>query len=99
MTKVLNKKYLVLGLMLGALLIILLIVTSLAFKTQNKPENNWVIRSVEDRVVLMNNGEVVEVFGDIVIDTLPNEDKKHLEMGIHFLTKDEAMTAIEDYDG
>jgi hypothetical protein len=47
----------------------------------------------------MNNGEVVEVFGNIVLDTLPNEDQKHLERGITFLTKDEALTAIEDYDG
>lgn len=99
MTKVLNKKYLILGLMLGALLIILLIVTSVAVKNQKNPQNNWVVRSVEDTVVLMNNGEVVEVFNDIVLDTLPNEDKKHLEMGLHFLTKDEALTAIEDYDG
>ena len=47
----------------------------------------------------MNNGEVVEVFGDIVLDTLPNEDLKHLKSGIPFLTKDEALLAIEDYDG
>ena len=67
------------------------------YKPKNK--SSWIIQSVEDTVVLLNNGEVVEVFGNIAVDTLPTEDKKHLEMGISFLTKDEAMTAIEDYDG
>ena len=32
----------------------------------------------------INNGEVVEVFSDIVIDSLPNEDREHLKKGITF---------------
>lgn len=99
MTKIMNKKYFVLGLALGILLIIILTICIYAVNFKNKDDGYWVVRSFEDRVVLMNNGEVVEVFGNIVLDTLPNEDQKHLERGITFLTKDEALTAIEDYDG
>ena len=51
------------------------------------------------KAVLMNNGEVVEVFSDISLDTLPKEDLNHLARGIEFLTKEEALLAIEDYDG
>lgn len=99
MTKVLNKKYLILGLILGALLLIIIFASSFAFKTKIENNDKWIIRSVENQVVLMNNNEIVEVFGNIVIDTLPNEDQKHLAMGISFLTKEEALSAIEDYDG
>jgi hypothetical protein len=98
MSKVMDKRYLTLGLLLGALLILVLTISLFSVKkTQEK--DSWIIRSVDDTVVLMNKGEVVEVFDEIVVDTLPKEDIKHLEMGISFLSRDEAMTAIEDYDG
>ncbi len=99
MAKVQNKKYMILGIILGVFLLIIVAASSFAVKTQNENTDNWVIRSHENTVVLLNNGEVVEVFGDISVDTLPNEDKQHLEKGIYFLTKDEALTALEDYDG
>lgn len=99
MVKVLNKKYLILGLLLGAFLFVIVLTSSFAIKTQTENTDNWVIRSHKNTVVLLNNGEVVEVFGDITIDNLPKEDKAHLEKGIYFLTKDEALTALEDYDG
>lgn len=99
MSKTLDKKYLFLGILLGLFLIIIVSACSLAVKEQTSPNTNWIIRSYEDTVVLMKNGEVIEVFGDISIDSLPNEDKEHLERGINFLTKDEALLAIEDYDG
>ncbi len=99
MAKILNYKYFYLGIMLGVCLIIIMITSVYAIKTQTENTDNWEIRSHENTVILLNNGEVVEVFGDISVDSLPNEDKKHLEKGISFLTKDEALSALEDYDG
>jgi len=99
MAKVLNKKYLILGILLGSFLMIILLTSGFAVKTQTRSIDNWEIRSFEDTVVLLNNGDVVEVFGDISVDSLPPEDKKHLEKGISFLSKDEALLALEDYDG
>ncbi len=99
MAKVINKKYMILGIMLGIFLLIIILTSGFAIKTQYENTDNWVIRSHENTVVLLNNGEVVEVFGDIAVENLPNEDKKHLEKGIYFFTKDEALTALEDYDG
>ncbi len=99
MTKIANKKYWVLGMLLGTFLLVLIFASSFAVKTQTENTDNWIIRSHENTVVLLNNGEVVEVFGDISVDTLPNEDRAHLEKGIAFLTKDEALSALEDYDG
>ena len=97
--KVINKKTFALGIILGIFLIA--IITASAFSVKCKQENpeSWVLQSYENTVVLLNNGEVVEVFSDISLDTLPKEDLKHLENGIVFLTKEEAMLAVEDYDG
>lgn len=99
MKRSVDKKYLVLGISLGILLISILIVCFTALRTKQENPDSWIIRSYDNTVVLLNNGEVVEVFGDIVLDTLPTEDQEHLESGISFLTKDEAMMALEDYDG
>lgn len=99
MKKIINKSYLTLGILLGIILLAVIISCAVISVKSADSENNWILRSYDNTVVLMNNGEVVEVFGDIVIDTLPDEDIKHLENGIPFLSKDEALMAIEDYDG
>ncbi|MBO5358001.1 MAG: hypothetical protein J6A78_01605 [Clostridia bacterium] len=99
MQKVLNKKMFVLGLVLGLFLIAIITASAFSLKCRQENPNSWILQSYENTVVLLNNGEVVEVFGNISLDTLPPEDLKHLESGISFLTKEEALLAIEDYDG
>ncbi len=99
MQKVLNKKMLALGLILGLFLIAIITASAFSIKLKQENPNSWILQSYDNTVVLLNNGEVVEVFGNISLDTLPKEDLKHLESGISFLTKEEALLAIEDYDG
>ena len=99
MSKIYAKKYFIIGVVLGLFIIAVIITCIFAANQQKETKDSWVLRSYDNTVVLMNNGEVVEVFGDIVLDTLPSEDIKHLESGIPFLSKDEALMAIEDYDG
>ena len=99
MQKVKNKKMLALGLILGAFLIAIIVATALSLNIKDQNPDGWILQSYEHTVVLLNNGEVVEVFSDISLDTLPKEDLNHLARGIEFLTKEEALLAIEDYDG
>ena len=99
MLKTIDKKYLIVGIFLGVFLLLIASACALAVKEQTDNPSNWIVRSYEDTVVLINKGEIIEVFNDIVVESLPNEDREHLEKGISFLTKDEAMLAIEDYDG
>ena len=99
MQKIINKKTFVLGIILSAFLIAIITATALSVKCKQENPESWILQSYENTVVLLNNGEVVEVFGNIALDTLPKEDIKHLENGIAFLTKEEAMLAVEDYDG
>ena len=77
------------------------IIISLAFvaKTKSIEPEAWVLHSYGNNVALYNGDKIVEVFGGIVLDTLPTEDKRQLDNGISFQTKEEAVNAIEDYDG
>lgn len=78
---------------------LLIIAVSLALKTKKENPEIWVLHSYGNNVALFNGEEVVEVYGSIVLDTLPDEDRKLLDNGIHFQTREEAVSAIEDYDG
>lgn len=97
--KVINRKTFALGIILGIFLIAIISASAFSVKCKQENPESWVLQSYENTVVLLNNGEVVEVFSNISLDTLPKEDLKHLENGIVFLTKEEAMLAVEDYDG
>ena len=97
--KVKNVKMLALGIILGVFLIAIIAASAFSLISHQENPNGWILQSYDNTVVLLNNGEVVEVFGDISLDNLPPEDLKHLEKGIEFLTKEEALLAIEDYDG
>ena len=97
--KIINKKAFVLGIILTIFLAAIIIASLFSVKCKQENPNSWILQSYENTVVLLNNGEVVEVFSNISLDTLPKEDLKHLESGIAFLTKEEALLAVEDYDG
>lgn len=77
------------------------IIITLGFVVSNRKQNpvSWVLHSYGNNVALYNGEEIVEVYGSIMLDTLPADDKKQLDNGIVFSTKEEAVNAIEDYDG
>lgn len=80
---------------------ILLVGCVILFAASNRKDETdpWILQSYGNNVALYNGDEVIEVYGAIALDTLPEEDKRLLDNGISFLTKEEAVTAIEDYDG
>ena len=77
------------------------IIFTLGFIIEDKTENpeSWVLHSYGNNVALYNGDKIVEVYGSIVLDTLPLDDKRQLDNGIAFPTREEAVNAIEDYDG
>lgn len=99
MKKITDKKYFIIGIVLGIFIIAIILTCVFAMKNNSKQADNWVLRSYDNTVVLLNNDDVVEIFDQIVLDTLPSEDLKHLQSGIPFSSYDEAMSAVEDYDG
>lgn len=95
-----NEKILGISIIVIAVAISFVIITlGFAVTDHNPKEESWVLQSYGNNVALFNGEEVVEVYGAIVLDTLPEEDKRLLDNGIAFLTKEEAVMAIEDYDG
>ena len=76
-------------------------IISLGFAFKNKKENpsKWILQSYGNNVALYNGDDIIEVFGSISLSSLPKEDKKQLDNGIVFTTRQEAVNAIEDYDG
>ncbi len=78
----------------------ILIATLVSLLKQNiTQETKWVLHSYGNNIALYNNDEIVEVYGSVALDTLPLEDRNRLDNGIVFNTREEALTAIEDYDG
>ena len=77
------------------------IIVTLGFVISNKKENpvSWVLHSYGNNVALYRGEEIIEVYGSIMLDTLPADDKRQLDNGIVFSTRAEAVNAIEDYDG
>ncbi len=95
-----NKRILVICILTISVAISLVLVTlGLSFQSNQKNEKPWVLQVYGNNVALLNGDEIIEVYGTIMVDTLPDEDKRMLQSGLFFLTKEEAVTAIEDYDG
>lgn len=80
-------------------LIVILIAIGFVIKNQTEEPERWVLHSYGNNVALYNGDQIIEVYGGIVLDTLPAEDKRLLDNGIAFESKEEAVNAIEDYDG
>ena len=79
--------------------VIIIITIGYAISLKSKNPLPWVLHSYGNNVALYNGDKIIEVYGSIVLDTLPEEDRRLLDNGIIFSTKQEAVSAIEDYDG
>lgn len=77
----------------------IIITVSFVAKERREEPLLWVLHSYGNNVALYNGDNVVEVYGTVVLDALPEEDKRQLDAGLAFHTKREAVSALEDYDG
>lgn len=84
--------------LLIALGLLIATLVSLLKATETK-ETKWVLHSYGNNIALYNNEQIVEVYGSVSLDTLPQRDVNKLNEGIFFNTREEALSAIEDYDG
>ena len=97
-----SKKVILLSILTVCIGIILILATlgfAVTSRSESKTDEPWILQSYGNNVALYNGENVIEVYGGIVLDTLPEADKRMLDNGISFLTKEEAVMAIEDYDG
>lgn len=94
-----KKNTIIIALVVTAAVVIVLIVAGFSAKDKDYEPSSWVLKSYGNSVALYNGNNIDTVFGEIVLDTLPEEDIRLLDNGIAFPTKKEAMQAVEDYDG
>lgn len=99
MTRNRIKKSTVIAVCVAICLGAVIIAISFVAKEHKEEPLSWVLHSYGNNVALYNGNSVVEVYGTIVLDSLPEEDKRQLDAGIAFHTRREAVNAIEDYDG
>ena len=94
-----NKRFII-ALIVVLLSVLAIIITGgFVIKNQIDEPEQWVLHSYGNNVALYKGDEIVEVYGSIALDILPEEDKRMLDNGIAFNTKEEALSAMEDYDG
>lgn len=94
-----QKNILIIAVVLTAAAVIILTVAGFAASDTEYEPSGWVLKAYGNSVALYNNGKIQTVYGEIVLDDLPEDDKKMLQSGIAFPTRDEAQRALEDYDG
>ena len=99
MNKRLEKNISILAITISVCLAAIIISIGFVIKQKNKEPQPWVLHSYGNNVALYNGDQIIEVYGSIALNTLPGEDKRQLDNGIVFKTKEEAVSAIEDYDG
>ena len=79
-------------------LILLITVFSLLSVFKNE-EKEMVLKSYKNTVALYENGVKKEIFGEIVLNTLPEKDITQLKKGIIIENYDELNRILEDFDG
>ncbi len=99
MEKSTKVKIYITAIFLSFLLATLIVTIGVVVSQKKQNPVPWVLQSYGNNVALFNGEEIIEVYGTIMLDTLPAEDKRQLDNGIYFSTKEEAVNAIEDYDG
>ena len=99
MEKSTKVKIYITAIFLSFLLATLIVTIGVVVSQKKQNPVPWVLQSYGNNVALFNGEEIIEVYGTIMLDTLPAEDKRQLDSGIYFSTKEEAVNAIEDYDG
>ncbi len=78
---------------------IFLIVLNTKQSEKREASNNYILKSYKNCIALYKNGELLEVYNDIVLNTLPSKDIQSFNKGIRVNSKEEINKILEDYDG
>lgn len=99
MEKIKRRNIIIIAAVITFAMLIICITAIVAAKNTEYTPSGWVIRSYGNGVALYNGSEVDSVYEEIVLDALPPDDVNILNSGIAFPTREEAIRALEDYDG
>ena len=90
----------ILSLFLSFAVIVILIISINCFKTQNKKSgnSNYSLKAYKNTVALYNGDKIIEIYNNIVLNTLPEKDILAFKNGIDVSTPSQAETLLEDYE-
>lgn len=60
---------------------------------------SYTLKSYKNTVALYNGEEIITIYDNIVLNTLPPKDIQNFKNGIPVSTKAQAETYLEDFDG
>ena len=66
--------------------------------TKTNSETNYVLKSYKNTVALYNNDEVVKIYSDIVLNTLPKNDIQNFNDGISVSDPQYAEQYLENFE-
>ena len=85
-------------------LIFILLFVFIAFLTTKKPtidhepQDNYMLKSYKNTVALYNNENIIKVYDNIVLNTLPQQDIHNFNIGITVSSPEHADTYLEDFE-
>lgn len=65
----------------------------------NQQNTNYTLKSYKNTVALYKDDELIKVYSDIVLNTLPEKDIQNFNSGITVSTPTQAEALLEDFDG
>ena len=60
---------------------------------------NYTLKAYKNTVALYNGDEIIEIYNNIVLNTLPEKDIQNFNNGIPVTTPTQAKTYLENFDG
>ncbi len=98
-----QKKYTILSLIVAAaivfILAVILLTRSLSPAPASSAPEGYLLKAYGNAVALYENGELVEVYRDVVLSNLPLTDRTLLNEGIQADSMEQINQLLEDYDG
>lgn len=61
-------------------------------------QNNYMLKSYKNTVALYNNGNIVKIYDDVVLNTLPPQDIQNFNSGIPVTSQTAAETYLVHFE-
>ncbi len=62
------------------------------------PKNNYTLKAYKNTIALYSGDEIIDIYDNIVLNTLPKNDIQNFSNGISFSTITQAEIYLEDFD-
>ncbi|MBR6502272.1 MAG: hypothetical protein IKT42_02410 [Clostridia bacterium] len=79
-------------------ILLFILIAYLTTKPTQKNEHNYKLKSYKNTVALYDNENIIKIYDNIVLNTLPPQDIQNFTIGIPFTSQKLAETYLEDFE-